>query len=115
MTIEERLKMIDLGDSIFQKFAGKNTAQIKAILFKILPDFLRQYQQANIFKTINIHEHIVISQVRKVYVDDMLSEITLCYFSSIKIDLTGIMYCAEHGTTKYLINFDNNFNAAQLD
>lgn len=106
MTLKERLKMIDLGDSIFQKFAGMNTAQIKSVLIKILPEY---------YKHINLHEHIVISQVRKVYIDDNLSEIALCYFSSIKIDLTGIMYSSEFGNTVYLIHFDNNFNASQLD
>lgn len=49
------------------------------------------------------------------YIDDCLSEIALCYFSSIKIDLSGIMYCPEHGKTEYIIKFDNNFNASQLD
>lgn len=106
MTLKDRLKMIDLGDSIFQKFDGKNTAQIKAILFKILPEY---------FNSVNIHEHIIISQIRKVYIDDCLSEIALYYFSSIKIDLTGIMFCSEFGKTEYIINFDNNFNVSQLD
>jgi hypothetical protein len=106
MNIEERLKAYDLGNSILQKFAGKNTAQIKAILFKILPEK---------YKGEDIHCLITSGDCVKIFKNDVLNEIEICFYDKIEISFIGISFIPEHRNIEKLIPFDNNFNVAQLD
>jgi len=104
--LEKLSQRYDIGNKIFQKFAGKNTAQTKDILIKILPET---------YKGIDIHSLISSGSCYKKFRDDGLTDLDICFYDKIHIQFDGISFVPEHRSAEMLIQFDNNFNASQLD
>lgn len=104
--LEKMLQKYDIGNKIFQTFAGKNTAQIKEILIKILPET---------YKGINLHSLVSSGSCYKTFQEDKLTELNICFYDTIQIKLDGVSIIPEHRSAEMLIPFDNNFNASQLD
>ena len=100
-SVEQIMEKVKVGLPFLTKYNTMTDAEIKASLKVIFDTYHKDIDTSLLFG-----EH---SQTTRKIVNMEIEEICIGYYDSITINVFGIAYCAEHGSSRKIVEFNEHF------